>query len=474
MTRRTCALLWCVGVLTGGQAALAAPALPEVRHYDLRLELFPETGRIEGDARITIRNPGPTPLTRVPFVLYRLFVITAVSDADDAPLAHEQSVRRFEDNERHQVLAAGVTLRRPLDPGDSAVIRLRYAGPFLGAGEVWPYLQDRVSEEYSLIRPDAAGYPIVSGLDRLAVGPSRRFTAAVEVSVPDRFMVAGGGERLPPMHDAGRTRHRFVVRSPTWRLDIAAAPFRMLHATGPGITVHYLGADSTAANRVLHAAHTATLTLRSWFGPPPADGGFTIIEVPEGWGSQAGDGYLLQAGGAFRDPARLPEVYHEVAHGWNAPARPDQQAARWFDEAFASYFQALVMGDVSGVAARDSQMTRYRESFRRAVARDPAHGDTPIARYGEAGLGGLSYTKGAWSLHVLHLALGDTGFRHFIRTLLNDPPTGGATFEHVVRLAEETLGDGARRWAEDWLIGTMSSTLLVGPTSATDLANRYR
>jgi hypothetical protein len=50
-----------------------------------------------------------------------------------------------------------------------------------------------------------------------------------------------------------------------------------------------------------------------------------VIEIPEGWGSQHGVGYILQTADAFRDSKRVGELYHEVAHNWNAKARPEVQ-----------------------------------------------------------------------------------------------------------------------------------------------------
>ncbi|MBI2616162.1 MAG: hypothetical protein HYW52_10925, partial [Gemmatimonadetes bacterium] len=173
--------------------ARAAAELPAVLHYDLRLHLFPATGRLAAEARLVIGNPTRMPIAQVPLVLYRLFEVTEVTAADGQRLRFQQTVERFREPDRFQVLFVQVTLARPLRPGDSTVVRLRYGGPYLGASEVWPYLHDRVSEDFTLIRPDAAGYPMVSDLDRLAAGPSRQFTWTLEVSVPGDYRVASGG-----------------------------------------------------------------------------------------------------------------------------------------------------------------------------------------------------------------------------------------------------------------------------------------
>ena len=143
--------------------------------------------------------------------------------------------------------------------------------------------------------------------------------------------------------------------------------------------------------------------------------GFTIIEVPEGWGSQAADFYVLQTAAAFRDTGRISELYHEIAHNWNVRPKPAIQRCRYFDEAFASYFQGLAIGEFEGEEAFEKYMTRLRDRFLQSVEKDVKNGSTPIVDYWREERGENSYTKGAWSLFVLHQVVGDQGFRlsHF-------------------------------------------------------------
>jgi hypothetical protein len=44
------------------------------------------------------------------------------------------------------------------------------------------------------------------------------------------------------------------------------------------------------------------------FGSPKHQNGYTIIEIPEGWGSQASDFYFLQTAAAFTDSSRIGEL----------------------------------------------------------------------------------------------------------------------------------------------------------------------
>ena len=71
-----------------------------------------------------------------------------------------------------------------------------------------------------------------------------------------------------------------------------------------------------------------------------------MIEVPDGWGSQADVTCILQTAAAFRDPARLVEVYHEVSHLWNVPAT-DLPSPRW-DEGLATFLQFRMADERDG------------------------------------------------------------------------------------------------------------------------------
>jgi hypothetical protein len=270
----------------------------------------------------------------------------------------------------------------------------------------------------------------------------------------------------------------FEFRStvPTWRIDIAAGAYRTLVDERSGTLVHYLGEEDGGARLVMDAARQSAEVFRRLFGEPPAGRqGLSIIEVPEGWGSQKADGYVLQEGSAFRSTAYAPHVYHEIAHYWNAIAAREIAAARYFDEAFASYFQALAVRELRGEEEFARMMDRFRGSFARS-ARNAAARNTPITEYGRAGLGGLSYTKGAWSLHVLHQAVGDEAFFALVRTLLEEHGSQPVNFGQFESLVERRAGERIRvePYFREWFHGAAASDLLLDDVAVEAMAERYR
>jgi len=147
---------------------------------------------------------------------------------------------------------------------------------------------------------------------------------------------------------------------------------------------------------------------------------------------------------------------------------------RYFDEAFASYFQALALREPRGQESYVSDLERVRASFRRRASQHPLALDTSISDYGEHEIGGFSYTKGAWSLYVLHELVGERAFRSIVRRLLTDFGSAPADFVAFRRLAEQVSQRDLSRFFDEWIFGTESSRLMVGDDSIEQIVDRYR
>lgn len=170
----------------------------------------------------------------------------------------------------------------------------------------------------------------------------------------------------------------------------------------------------------------------------------------------------------------MGQIYHEIGHAWNAKVRPDLQRVRWFDEAFASYFQALALAEFRGQKAFEDQMFEYRERFRQDVKRDARNANTPIADYGKEEIGENSYTKGAWSLYVLEEIVGEKQFDQILRTFLTEFATRPADFQSFEDVATRVSQRDLSRFFREWIFGVQSSELLLGNSSVQEIAQRYR
>jgi hypothetical protein len=452
------------------------PELPSVTHYDLRFRLFPKDNNLEAEASMTVRNTTPASLSEIPFILYRLFDVEEVTDGKGTPLSSTGSVVKFSDEKSLQVRFVSVRLDRALSPGESTAVRLKYAGPLWGYREVMRYVQDRIDDNYSLLRPDSLAYPMLGlpSFQSMMAAFRSQFTFRVEVEVPDGLIVGCGGRPVETVRKAETAVFKFESLKPTFRVDVAAARFEVIEDKDAGIRVYVLPGDEAEALRILDTAKKSFLFFTGMFGELADFPGFTIIEIPEGWGSQASDFYMLLAAGAFRDKSRASELYHEIAHNWNARVKPGIQRCRYFDEAFASYLEGLAIKEFEGEKAFQAYMEKRRSRFLQSCERDEKNCSTPIADYWKEERGENSYTKGGWSLYVLHRAVGDEAFRSLVSDFLREYRVRPADFRDFQVFAEKIIGRSLDPFFREWIYGIESSRFLREKLEVDQIAARYR
>lgn len=467
-------LLPCLFFLASGNAYAAE--LPKVTRYELRVQILPAEERLTAAAQVTISNTTGAPQREIPFLLYRLLAVDAAEDEKGAALAFRQAVVSMSDEKNWQVNSVAVTLLEPLPPGGTTRITLKYSGAIFGYREVMGYVRDHIGEEYTLLRPDALAYPMLAepSFRSLSAAYDTLFTYDLEIQVPSGYVVACGGQARGISAGDGPETYRFASLAPTWRMDIAAAKFKVVKNEAGNLVVYALPGDEAGAANLLKEMQRVMEFYTRRFGPSKKATAYTVIEIPDGWGSQASDFYILQAAAAFKDPKRAHELYHEIGHSWNAKAKPEVRRTRWFDEAFASYFEALALGEFEGRKALDERMAGYRDHFRSGAKKDPRSVTTPIAAYGKEELGGNSYTKGAWSLYVLEQIVGERTFDGIMRTLLTEFADRPADFQDFRRVVERISKRDLSRFFNEWIFGAESSELLVGNSSVEEIVQRYR
>jgi aminopeptidase N len=454
--------------------SLSMPATaPAVDHYQLRFAIDPQAHALTATAGLEIRNSGKRPITAVPVLLYRLMDVTAVSDSQGKPLRFTQKVVAFSDEPTWQVNAVGVRLGRPLPPGRTAAIHLSYGGSLFGYTEVMQYVRDTISEQYSLLRAETMVYPIVAPPSAAGWRASfkNEFDYEVETTVPAGYVAACSGddfaEPQPPVD--GKSTFRCSGEARSSQITVAIAKFRVLSDADRNLRVYAIDADAEAGAGVMADMRRALGFYRSYFGEMHRGGRLTLVEIPDGWGSYVLPGHIFQSAAAFRDRSRAPELYHEVGHIWNARASDAVQRSRYFDEAFASYFEALAVRDFEGPEAFRALMESYRKTYIERVERDPRGRTVPIAGYGKEEIGVFSYSKGAWSLYALHQLLGEEAFRRAIAGFLSAYAEKPAGFDDFRRSVEKSSGRDIGHWFEQWISGTASSAMLIEGKSVEEM-----
>lgn len=478
MTRRVVivglvlALLPSLAVAQTDSAAIA-PSPVSMTALQLDIDVDYDERTLSGTGEYTLRNETDAPIDAVPMQVHRLMRFTGARGADGRPLQLEQDLVQYSDT-RRQVTQARVTLERPLAPGDSVVVIMEWNGLLWGYTETGSlYIRDRVDEAFTIIRDDAAAFPTprVPSWQAGRASPRADFRFRARVTVPDTQVVAAGGVLVERTAGNGRASYIFESTAPVPFLNIVIAPYGVTEREG--VRIYHFREDSAGARMMMDALAAATDTLASWFGPLGRPMNLTVMEIPQGFGSQASlsAGIIMDAS-AFRDREQLRQLYHEVTHLWNAPDS-DRPSPRW-NEGLASYLEMRLTESVDGWTGFDAYMPRYLTWFLGRFESDTANLTTPFIDYGRTGRTDNAYGVGFLMFYALDELVGRDRFNELIGGWYQSRrDTGGSTEEFIAHVKRHA-GIDLDRFFEDWMYTTRWHQWLDSGRSLEELVAHHR
>lgn len=476
MTRKrhflVAALVGFLSVSAPPVAAVSQDAAFLLTRMALDLRVDYGRGTIGGTATLRFRNASDRPEVRVPLLLNRLMTVSRVTGVRGVDLSFDQRIVVFEDDPIRQVNAIVVTPGHPLAPGDSLTIVLHYGGILVGYTETGSvYIKDRVNRDFTILREDAYAFPML-GVPSLASNrraPREPFMFAARVTVPADLVVAMGGEAQERTTRDSLTTWNYSSVDPVPFLNITIAPYRQLDQ--PGARIFYFPADSSGARMVARAVEGAVGRYASWYGPVGREPRLVVMEIPEGFGSQASlTAGILQTADAFREAAQLPQLYHEISHVWNVPDL-DRPSARW-NEGLASFLQWRMAAELDGWADWDAQANRTTQFLMRRCSASVRCDATPFAAYGSAGLTDRSYSVGMLMFYTLFRVLGPDAFDRAYRNFFQEHRATGATIADLVA-AFRGASPLSERIFDDWLFSTRWYSRLASGESLGHMIDGY-
>ncbi|MEK7401781.1 MAG: hypothetical protein AABZ80_05400 [Gemmatimonadota bacterium] len=440
--------------------------------YMLDLTVDHAKRELRGSATIVVRNVSTAPVRDASFLLYRLMRVSAVADSAGTPLAFRASIVEFEDHATLHVRHVVVRLRSPLAPGGSATVRLDYAGPLAGYTETGMlYIRDRVDTAFSIVREDANAYPTVRVPSHAVNGRSGlpAYDYHARIRVPTGYTVANGGRLVSASTADGWTTFEFTNVKPAWRMDFAVARFNV-RAQG-GLRVYSLPEDSAGAVRVLDAMSRTLALYTRWFGPLRGSADFALIEIPDGWGSQADVSSVLQTAAVFRDPRRQYELYHELSHLWNVPFA-DVPSPRW-NEGLATFLEDITIDSLEGRMTTDKAADQTVLRLRDEVRARPTLGTVAPVDYGRERMTGSAYTVPSVMFYVMYRLMGHDAFTRLIAEYYRQYGASGATTRDFASLASKLSPVPLDRLFDEWMFSARWAGVIAN-TAAADLPARYR
>lgn len=439
--------------------------------YELTVRLEFAEQRLDGMARITLRNFSAAPVRDVPILLYRLMNITGAA-VNDTTTSWTQEVVRFADFSKLQVTHARVHLPRPLAPGGTVTIELRYGGQLLGYAETgMAYIRDHIDPSFSILRDDALAFPRV-GYPSMAVNrraPFASYQYLARITVPESLVVVNGGRLVEQTVAAGWVTYVYRSIKPSWRMDFAIGDYALIQ-DGP-IRIAYLRRDSVGARRVAGNARRSLDLFTGWFGAIPGDPSLTILEIEDGYGSQADVVTILQAAAAFRDSTRDVELYHEVAHLWNPPPT-DLPSPRW-NEGLSSFLQYLAEEELTGRPVAAARADQLLDWLRGVAPRRDRLAHVPLIDYGKEQMTDYSYSVGAVCFHLLYGVVGPERFRAIIGGFSREYAATGASTREFATFASRTARRDLRTLFDDWMFTTGWWPAIQGGATYAELLRKY-
>lgn len=437
---------------------------------DLRVDY--SKGTLAGAATLEVRNTAHHPVRQIPLLLNRLMTVSRITAPDGHTIPFTQRTVLYVDDSTLQVNALTVSAE-VLRPGDTGSIIVHYSGTLVGYTETGSlYIKDHVSPEFTIIREDAFAFPVIGMPSRAAnrAAPREPFQFTARITVPRGQVVAMGGERIGSIPQDSEVVWSYRASGPVPFLNIAIAPYATLE-TG-GVRIFYFSADSAGARVVGQAVGQALERLRRWYGPLGREPRLTIMEIPEGYGSQASlTAGILQTADAFQDRSQLRQLYHELSHLWNV-TDGEHPSPRW-NEGLASFLERRLAAELDGQADWHATLERTARRIEDACAPHVGCDRVPLVGYGRAGLTDLSYSVGAVTFYALYTVLGpddfDRAYRDFYQRFKDSSATSAdlaAAFHDVNPQADKIL--------EDWLLTPRWYARLRAGESVEQVVESYR
>ena len=444
--------------------------------YDLNILVDYENEKIEATCGLTVENRFQHPVSRLPLVLYRLMRVTSVKDEQGRQLDFSQQVVSYEDWDKFQANFVAVNLKSPIQPGARATLKIAYGGYLGGYTETGlSYVRDSINRDFTIIRPDCLAYPQIGVPSWSAnrVAGLQAFDYTVRVTVPDSLTVANGGRLIERV--AGEQQVTYVYKNilPAWRIDVAIASYNLLEEPSLGLRVFYFKGDEAGARRVLEAMHNCLQLYAKWFGPLASRTDFTVIALPEGYGSQSDVTSILQTRNAFLNPEKLVQLYHELSHLWNVKSL-DPLPSRFESEGLAMFLQYLTREELEGrTGDLEAAAGRTFEALKKRCRENPRLLEVPMIDYGREQLTDYSYTYGMLFFYVLSKVAGQEAVLQAVRSIYQSFYQTGATAKQFLEHLQTRLGLNLETFYQSWVFSNEVIRDICNLPCFDDLVRKY-
>lgn len=435
-------------VVVGCGPTHAHPADPhpeiDVLHYTFRLTLADETDRIAGEATVDLELQTDT----LEAVRLDLIGPNGRTGMQVEAVMHDGQPVEFSQSGDHLHIAldgtASTGTRRQYTiayegvPADGLIIGENRHGERTFFGDNWP---NRARH----------WLPTVDH-------PSDKATVEFVVTAPVQYEVVANGELVDSTArpDARRRTHwSSTVPLPTKVMVVGVADFAVDDvAVYEDIPVQswVYPSDTTVGFRELGQAERILEFFEPRLGDYPYAKLANVQSTTRYGGMENASAIFYSETAVADDRDDEPLLAHEIAHQWYGDAVTETDWPHlWLSEGFATYLTQLYLEATHGAERRREGMRQARRQVVRFAREAP---DRPLVDTlttdPNALLNANAYQKGAWVLHMLRRAVGDSTFWAGLRVYHETHRHANASTGDFRRVMEEASGQALGDFFAQW------------------------
>jgi len=337
-------------------------------------------------------------------------------------------------------------------PEDFETIEIDYIGKLTGTTGCYPYVRERISEEFSLLRFETYCYPLFPldkprGLSEYLKGGKN--LDDIEVDVPIGYDVVSSEKMKSSM--AVDSRQRYTFHGNGRYFNAAIAKYKKIDLISGDF---YLLGDNIDEEFIENSLVNAHRIMNKYFGERDIKTATKYVVIPDGFGQFVKNQTVFITESDLNNKSNIANIIHEFIHlGWNAKVGIEVQRTRFFDEGFTNYFTLRVLEELWDTEDYQNHIEGYIRSFN--YNKEKLNEIVPVVEFGEHNCGGLSYSIGALLLKNLEEKIGRETFDEITKEFLLKYEYEKTDFE-LFCLAYQRGNDieELNRFYDDWLYGT--------------------
>ena len=254
-------------------------------------------------------------------------------------------------------------------------------------------------------------------------------------------------------------------------MDFAVAGYQFLEENENKI--FYFPQDSTGARNIMDALKKSFNLYTNWFGPLDNFSGYSILEVPEGYGSQQDITCSMLTADNFKRADKMEGLYHEISHLWNVKPL-EKQPCRVESEGYAQFMQFLALEKLENrenAVAEAAQ--RYIDRLRKTFNEKKNLQSIPVKEYGVRDMTDYSYTLGMVMFAVLYHKVGEKDYHEMIGSFYKKYLASGASLDDFTRHFKSVASVNLDRFFDEWIYTTKAIAHITDGKSYNDLLEIY-